>query len=509
MSKTRSSLLNLLYNYANVSFVIINGLILVPLYLTYFSVGTYGSYLSSGNIIGMLGLLEGGASFVLTQKLSNCYVKNKMTEFGRILGSGLIISLSIFSLLVLIGLIFTPFISNWVKAEPNEYRNIQYAFLLSAIGAGLNIVYHNISAVFQAMLKVNVCGLSNIVSIILGISSTLIGLKLGLGVIAIPLGALVKGLVGIIILISVLIKFHREKQIPSIQINKSIIKELLNSILPMFGGGVAKSLVTNSQLLIITNFINPTASAVFFITSRIYQVCDSFLAPVGSSIFSSISQIVGEGDKTSIKNSITRIFFAFNAFSVLILSLSFIFNASFVTLLLGTDKYGGLLLSLLLCVNMLFYTRFNFLSVNLYALGIFGKTIMYDVIGGILRLVIILVLIHHIGYISLPIAEFLSTTILLGYFLNKLIIKKLEMEGKEVIGFVFSGASLIFTMSITTIIWVNILPQINNWILFATFSLLVGTLNGTIILLFFSDIRKMIYNILKKTFLRKVYRFNP
>lgn len=75
VSKTKSSIINLLFNYANVSFVIINGLILVPLYLTYFSVGTYGSYLSSGNIVGMLGLLEGGMSYVLTQRLSNCYVK--------------------------------------------------------------------------------------------------------------------------------------------------------------------------------------------------------------------------------------------------------------------------------------------------------------------------------------------------------------------------------------------------------------------------------------------------
>lgn len=489
-SKTKSSIINLLFNYANVSFVIINGLILVPLYLTYFSVGTYGSYLSSGNIVGMLGLLEGGMSFVLTQKLSNCYVKKNFNEFSKILGSGLFMSLSILLLLISIGLILFPFISDWVKAEPNEYENIQYAFLFSAIGAGLNIVYHNISAVFQALLKVSICGFANIISIIFGISSTLLGLKFGLGVVAIPLGVLVRGAVGVFILAISLMKLLIKEKFPRIQIDKLTTRDLIKSVLPMFGGGVAKSLVANSQLLIITNFINPTASAVFFITGRLYQVCDSFLAPVGSSIFSSISQIVGEGNKEVIKKNIVKIFFIFNIFSVFILSLSFIFNSSFVSLLLGADKYGGDILSLFLCINMLFYTRFNFLSVNLYAMGIFGKTVMYDIIGGVLRLIIIFSLIRYIGYIALPIAEFLSTTFLIGYFLNKLMISKIGLKGKEMLNFVFSGGSLLLVVFSLSFIMIYFLPTINSWILFVAYSGLIALLNSIVILIFSKEVKE-------------------
>ncbi len=498
VSKTKSSIINLLFNYANVSFVIINGLILVPLYLTYFSVGTYGSYLSSGNIVGMLGLLEGGMSYVLTQRLSNCYVKKNLTEFSKILGSGLFMSLSIFLLLVSIGFILFPFISDWVKAEPNEYKNIQYAFLFSAIGAGLNIVYHNISSVFQALLKVSICGFANIISIVIGIVSTLLGLKFGLGVVAIPLGVLIRGAVGVFILVFSLIKFFMKEKFPRIQIDKLITKDLIKSVLPMFGGGVAKSLVTNSQLLIITNFINPTASAVFFITGRIYQVCDSFLAPVGSSIFSSISQIVGEGNKEVIKKNIVKIFFIFNVFSAFILSLSFVLNSSFVSLLLGADKYGGNILSLFLCINMLFYTRFNFLSVNLYALGVFGKTVMYDVIGGLLRLIIIFSLIKYIGYIALPIAEFLSTTFLIGYFLNKLMISKIELKGKEKLNFVFSGSTLLFIVFLISFIWIYFLTKINSWFLFVAYSILIALLNGIIILIFSKELKGMILKLFSR-----------
>lgn len=494
-SKTYASIVNLFFNYANASFAIINGLVLVPLYLTYFSVGTYGSYLSSGNIVGMLGLLEGGMAFVLTQKLASSYAKKDLDEFSKILGSGLFISVSIAIVLFIIGLTIFPFISEWVKAEPNQYKNIQYAFLYSAIGAGLNIIFHNISAVFQALLKVSLSGFTNLISIFFGLTITLLGLQFGLGVVAIPLGILVRGFVGVSILIFALIRILKREKLTKIQITKFECSKLIKSVLPMFGGGVAKSLVTNSQLLIITNFINPTASAVFFITGRIYQVCDSFLAPIGSSIFSSISQIVGEGNKDVIKKNIVKIFFIFNVFSVFILSLSFILNLSFVSLLLGADKYGGNILSLLLCVNMLFYTRFNFLSVNLYALGVFGKTVMYDVIGGLLRLIIIFILINYIGYIALPIAEFLSSTILIGYFLNKLMISKIELKRNEILNFVFSGGSLFLIVFPMSFVMVEFLPIIGSWFLFAIYSLLAALIIMIVILILSKELRDILLNV--------------
>jgi O-antigen/teichoic acid export membrane protein len=492
-----------------VSFGIINGVLLVPLYLQYFSVGTYGSYLSSGNIVGMLGLLEGGMSFVLTQKLSGCYGKKDLSEFSKILGSGLLISISIVSFLMLIGLAFFPFIADWVKAEPSEYRNIQYAFLFSAMGAGLNIFFHNISSVFQAILKVTISGYANLISTIAGITVTLLGLKFGLGVVSIAFGLFTKGLVGILILIIALKNVFKKEKFQRIQVDKLHVRDLINSVLPMFGGGIAKSLVANSQLLIITNFINPTSSAVFFITGRIFIVCDSLLAPVGSSIFASISQIVGEGNKILVKESIVNIFFIFNVFSIFILSSTFILNSTFITILLGEDKYGGNLLSLFLCINMLFYTRFNFLSINLYALGVFGKTVMYDVFGGIVRLVIIFSLINSIGYIALPIAEFLSTTFLLGYFLNKLIFRKIELKRHEIYKFIFSGGLLVVIIVPVCLIWIYFLPDISDWQSFAFYSAFIGLVNGALILIFSKESRCFFFKLLSRfAFLKGIKFFN-
>jgi O-antigen/teichoic acid export membrane protein len=444
----------------------------------------------------MLGLLEGGMCLVFTQKLSISYAKKDLNTFSKLLGSGLFISGFITSILIIAGVSLMPFISHWVKAEPNEYLNIQYAFLLSALGAGFSITFSNISAVFQAWLRVKIHGYTNLISISLGILSTLLGLKFGLGVISIPLGIFVRSFVGVIILLVILINILKKESYPRIRINKENCNDLIKSSIPVFGGNIAKSMITNSQLLIITNFINPASSAIFNITGKIYTVCDSFLAPIGSSIFSSVSQLVGEGNREKIKSNLIRVFILFSIFSAFIISTSFALNHAFICLWLGPDKFGGIVLSALICLNMFLNTRFNFLSINLFALGVFGKTVFYDQIGGILRIILIFTLINHVGYIAIPIAEMLSSIILLGYFINKLIINKLDLDRKEAVKFIFSGSLVMCILFAFSLVWQFYFSVPKNWSVFIGLAFLYITIITVIVFSLTKEIRSIFYNVI-------------
>jgi len=496
ISKKKASFINLLFNYANAIFAIITGLVLLPIYLHYFSVGTYGSYLSSGNIVSMLGLLEGGTSMVLTQKLATSYARRDLKTFSNLIGSGLLISFSLTVILIGLGFCLVPFISNWVKSEPGEYRNLQYAFILSAGGAGLSLAFSTISAIFQAWLKGEISGLVNLISIVVGISATLLGLKLGLGVVAIPLGLLFRGLVGVVGLLIMLTRILFKEKYPPIQIKKADCAEIIKSTIPMFGTNVAKSVVTNSQLLIITNYINPAASAIFFITGRIYTVCEYFLAPIGSSIYSSISHLVGESDNEKIKKSIIHVFILFSAFAVFVLTCSFALNQSFISLWLGHDKFGGRTLSALLCIAMFFSTRFKFLEFNLYALGVFGKTILYDLISSILRVILIFILIRYIGNIALPVAELLSTSILLGYYINKLLINRIGLLTAEATRFILVGLLTFMAAFALSYIWSLYSPLALNYRVFIEQSIIIVTLIMIMSFFMTKEIRQIAFSLL-------------
>ncbi len=499
MNETKStnkvSFINLLYNYGNAIFIIINGLILMPIYLRHFSIATYGSYLSSGNIISILGLLDGGMSFVLTQKLSSAFYRKDLKEFSNTLGSSFFLSFTILLIFVLTGFALVFFIPDLVKAELDQSKNIQIAFILSAISAGFGIIFHNLSSIFQALLQVKKSGNANIVSIIFGVITTLFSLYLGIGVISIPLGLLVKNTIGNLVLIYHLYFLLIKEKIPKIKLKYQPTLYLVKSIIPMFFGGISKSLITNSQLLIITNFISPTASAIYFITGRIYLVCESFIAPIGSSIFGSISKIFTEQNIENTRKSVLTIFSIFNTFSILIISISFILNESFITLFLGNEKYGGLTLSILLAINVFLSSRFSFLSTILYSLGVFGKTVLFDTLGGIIRVIIILLTIGKIGYISIPIAELFTSLILLGYYINKLVINKLELLKSNSTKFIISGWRNFILLVLLIIIWKFVFHRSNNWSSFIFEAISFFIISFFISILLNNDLKQFIINI--------------
>jgi O-antigen/teichoic acid export membrane protein len=473
ISKKRASFVNLLFNYANTLFSIINGVVLLPLYLRYFTLETYGSYLSSGNIVAMLGVLEGGMGLVLTQNLSKISAKKDFKLFTQAIGSGMIISLVALILIIFIAALLTPFIPQWVKSLPEETNNIRIAFMLSAFATGFSFIYVNISTAFQAWLKVEVPGIANLISVIIGIGTTILGLVYGMGISSIPLGLLSKSVTGTGILYTCLFVELKKKQYPKISFDKMVFRDLLKSCIPMFSGSLFKSLVDNSQLLIITNYISPRISAIFVLTGKVFQVCGIILAPIGSSIFSSVAHIVGLHDYKKLKKNIVGIYVVFTSIATIIIATGLSLNHSFISLWLGEDKFGGITLSVLLAITAFFESKFLFLNFNLYAFGIFGKTVLIDIGSAIVRLIIIFAFIKTGGVIIIPIAQLMVQFFIYSVFVNYLMKKSLSLNNKESFEFIITGMlSFIFSIFMACLCEYYI-PKPSNWFILVLYAIIL------------------------------------
>jgi len=418
--------------------------------------------LASANIAGILGLLEFGLSLVFTQKLAVLYKNQKYLEFSRLMGAGLIASLFLVNILIVLSFILAPFVPEWVKASPEDSLDIKYAFIINSIGIGFNIYSNTITSIFQAWSRVKISGIINVTSAFFGIIGTILSLYLGFGIMSISIGILVKSFFCVIGLMPFLIINFKRDNYPKFKIEFKLIRGILRDSLPIFGNTVSKSFIDNAQLLIITNFINPTATAIYSLTSKVFQLCNNLLAPIGSSIFSSLSQLVGENDSQKLKSNVLKIYSLFTIFSILILVTTFALNNSFVTLWVGKDKFGGTLLSLVLCLNLFISSRISFTNFNLFALGIFGKTVIYDQIGAIIRIFLIFILIRDVGIISIPISEIIAA-IFSGYFLNKLFINKIGFDNKEKNIFFFFGFFEFFSLIILATFYQLIFLVKDNW----------------------------------------------
>ena len=159
MNKYSASLFNYLFSSINSIVIIVNGIIMVPIYFKFMSVSTYGAWLATGNIAAMLGLIESGFASVITQKMSVAIAEKDNNKFLNLAGANIYTAVLMASFLLLLGLSISPFVANWVNAEETIQRAITIAFIVSLISAAISLIVTLLGAFPQVWQETKTIGI--------------------------------------------------------------------------------------------------------------------------------------------------------------------------------------------------------------------------------------------------------------------------------------------------------------------------------------------------------------
>ncbi len=462
-SKKKVSIINLLFSYVNKIFLIVQGVVLVPIYLSHFPLSVYGAWLATGNIVGILGMLEGGMNMVYSQKLSLLYGQNKLHDFSLIETSGLFITFIILFFFMSIGFILNPFVPSWTHVDIIFHSDIRAAFIIASFAAGFGILKQNLGAIIGSWLDATANGISNVVATIFGILAIVIGLEYNLGVVSIPLGSLVDGLVGSAYRGIFIYSKNKKNSFPKLEYNLENVKSLVKDTIPLTFSNIASSIVSQSQYLIIANFISPAATAIYAITIKIFTTVTSVIAPIASSIFNSVAYFDIKKDLRKVKDIFNRTLIIHGSISVALFGIVLAFNKSFITLWIGADKYGGDSLTILTFIALFLSYRFSFINTFFLALGFVKRNATSNIFEIFIRLLFISFIISYVGYLAFPIAQIISSFMALVIFYPKFIAKSFLISKKESIKLIFKSTFYLFVIFFLSLIVLLIVPLIKNW----------------------------------------------
>ena len=405
----KSALIQLGGFYVNSAFAIISGFVLVPLYFKYFSVGTYGSWLASGNILGLVTLIEGGFTIVLTQRLSLFYSENKQEQFAKTASSGVLINSIIAFLIVIIVSIIYKFISIWVNASLVDHIPIRQAFFLAGIGVAFSMIYSALFSIVRSWHDAIFSSVLNLAASILGIVMTIICLVNHFGIVSIAIGLLVKSTINFIGLLFYIVINWKSKVDSPLSISSSITLSLIKDTLPMFFSNFVNTLVSNSKELILSISISPAIAALFALTGKLFGLIISIINPIVFSSFPALSSY--SFDKKKFKEVFTNLSSLHSFISITALGVCLIVNKTFICYWIGCDKYGGNLLSILFCISYLFQVRFVLYTNSLSATGMFRSTAFVsiaDICFRVSALGLLVFLKIKIEPFIMPLIEFVS-----------------------------------------------------------------------------------------------------
>ena len=95
INKSRASIFNLVFTYASSFIQIINSIILLPLYLSFFNLADYGAWVATAAIIHIFLILDPGLSSITTTKLSQAFANDDDSQFQSVFLSGLLLAILI------------------------------------------------------------------------------------------------------------------------------------------------------------------------------------------------------------------------------------------------------------------------------------------------------------------------------------------------------------------------------------------------------------------------------
>lgn len=415
-----NSILNLIFNYSNVVFNLVTGIFLVPFYLRKIPMDAYGSFLAAIAIAGLIGLLEFGLSMVLTQRLAKSFAQSDWPVFRRTVHAGLVAATLLFATTCLLTFAVVSFVPTLTRIPAPYQADLRMAFLLLGVAAGGSIYLNLFGSIFQALLKAGTLGLVNLLSATVGILTVVLAFHWQGSLAAIAAGTFARVLCAtMLLLINAVVELHKRSLLPRVApVGEAVA--LLRSCAPIFLGSVTKSIAENTQNLLLANAISPAAIAIFSLTQKAMQVCNMVLAPIGSSIYSNLTQIKAKTKEAYFSSLLGISIRSHFLLSVVLIGTSAVFNEPFMTLWVGIDKFGGHALSLMLGVSTLIVSRFSFFSFLIYSTGEFKKPLMLEACYSFTKIFLLFILVPQGGLLAVPIADIAAGFIFLYGFSTRL-----------------------------------------------------------------------------------------
>lgn len=429
MSIYKASIYNYLFNSINAIVVIINGIVMVPIYFHYMSVSTYGAWLATGNMVAMLGLLESGFSGVITQKMASAIGKNETDTYRKLAGANITTAIFLAFAITLIGLSISPFITDWINVESSDISDIRIAYIIALLASSVAICVSLFGAFPQVWQDTKAVGMINTCTGLLAIVSLVAFLLSGFGVVSIALSYFVRALLNLLFQGLWIIRKRKRDFIPGpIYSFADSIALAKDCIFPFFSK-LSNVLIGNSQSFIIAHFMSPTLAAVYDLTSKVCYVACGFVSQTNGSFFALFSLTQSSGDKEKI-NSVFRNTTQFFVITLSVVGLySICFTEPVINYWVGLDKYGGTLLLIAIVVAKILFQFRAYCNNVLYTGGMINKSAKLDIMCAILYIALLLAIIKSFQIYAIPLATLTVSLLFITWYL-KLMKEHLTLDSR-------------------------------------------------------------------------------
>ena len=477
-SRASTARWNLLFHYVAVSFPIVSGVVLVPLYLQHVPLALYGAWLASGNILAWITVVDPGIASVVQQRCAVAFGAGDRERLGALLTAAVVLSAAVSMSVLVLGVAFAALIGpGFVDGESIDLPVLKDACALQAVGSALMAFSYGIAAFNIGMQASLGIGIVYVVSVSAGLVATALLLVADAGLIALPIGEVVRGL-GLTLGNGAYLTWRLAGSGISWRLSSSVIGSILKLSAFTWLGRVGGIVTSSMDAIVLSAVAGPAAVPAYSLTKKTVEISRGFLERPAAAVAPVVASLVGAGQVGRARHSLLRLI-RLMVWGLAMASSGLItFNAAFVSLWVGPELFAGPLIGGLFVGSMAVSVVATALSALCFALGNIRGNSLVSFAQAALTLALAVLGARHMGALGLALAPALATLVLGGWYYPRTFGRLLHLERvdyvnitREVVrGGLAAGATVALFAPVPAPTWLSL--SLLSMLFVATFCLL-------------------------------------
>ena len=392
---------NLMLQYLLLGINLIKGFLIVPFYFLFIDSTLFGYWLATGSILVWINIIDPGAGTVLQQKIGYQLGNRNRDALKKLIGSGILIGVIICIIALIVSYIFSSFIPTLLGfVNFQQEKVLVNAFRIASIGTCFSLITSVVMGIHRGMQNTKIPGIIEIVASLLGIIVNIILLYNGFGLFSIAAMLLVIGTLTCMGNL-VYLKFVTNKQNIKIQYSLSSTFPLFKEFSYTFFSRLLNLLTHNFDLIIISRFIGAEMVIIIEMTRRPLKIIEGMVYKPAVALAPAMANLHGEGDLKKLNTLLSQFFYILIWSYCFLISGFLLFNGDLITLWLGTEKFAGIFIGLLIYSGILFKGFFSSIGNLNFALGDIKGSSIIIIVQNILYFLLVIILGKYFGLIGI------------------------------------------------------------------------------------------------------------
>lgn len=415
-SRRRAALVNVFFHYVAVAFLLIQGIVLVPLYMRHVPVALYGAWLATGNVLSWLELVDPGLSSLLQQRVAFTHGAGRSNELPAVIGTGVALSAALGALPLLCwpAAVLLPEVLHLTGQEGTE---LVASFRIGLMSTGLVLVSYGVTAVNLGLQRSLAAGLTYSAAAVIGIGATIALLLSGLGLRALPLGLLARSAVLVIGNVLALASWFRATKAGRPRLERTEFASVARLSGFSFLARLGTALVGRLDALLCATMLSPSIAAVLTLTGRAFDPVRMAAERIPAALAPGLAHLAGSGQRRRLVEVTRAVWTGVGLVLAAGVAAVVALDAIFVTLWVGPSLFGGHRIAFAIAVATSASVLANGMNQMVFALGGVRQASLASVAEGGLRLALQVGLVPFVGVIGMPLGALAATLATSAWYL--------------------------------------------------------------------------------------------